>query len=87
MSSEQDLETVIKDWAEVSQRNYKLAKRFYTALKQITKPQYGLQGIQEDYDIDSSEYDRARADYYCRLVNMYQKIAREALNHETVSSR
>lgn len=78
---------ICNQWVEVSQRNYQRAKTYHDALAQIASAKYGLQTIQEDYDIDSPEYDKARADYYCRLVNVYQKIARETLSHETTSSR
>jgi hypothetical protein len=82
-----NLQQVCNQWAEVSQRNYQRAKTYRAALAQIASNKYGLQAIQEDYDIDSPEYDRARADYYCSLVNTYQQIARKALSDETSSSR
>jgi len=75
-----DLERACKEWADVSQRNYQRAKRYFEALEQISQNQYGLQSIMEDYpDTDSVEYLEAALKYYTRLVNSYQKIAREAI--------
>lgn len=73
-----ELERACNEWAEVSQRNYQLAKRYKAALEQIAQPQYGLQGIMEDYpDTDSIEYLQAALEYYTRLTHRYQQIARE----------
>lgn len=74
------LERACSEWAEVSQRNYQCAKRYFEALEQIAMNRHGLQGIMEDYpDTDSVEYLQAALKYYTRLTNTYQKTAREAI--------
>jgi hypothetical protein len=77
------LEQACENWAEISQRNYLMAKRYFAALERIAQTQYGLQSIMEDYpDTDSVEYLEAALKYYTRLANSYQKIAREVLNDD-----
>ena len=74
------LQQACEEWAKVSQRNYQCAKAYFEALERIAANQYGLQGIMEDYpDTDSVEYLEAALNYYTRLVNLYQKTAREAI--------
>ena len=75
------LQQACEEWAEVSQRNYQRAKRYYEALERIAANQYGLQSIMEDYpDTDSVEYLKAALNYYTWLVNTYQATAREAIS-------
>lgn len=75
------LEEACKQWAETSQENFQKAKRYRQALLDITRNQYGIQAIMEDYpDSESVEYLKAAEEYYRNLVNYYQKLAWEALN-------
>lgn len=75
----EDLERACKEWAEISQRNYQLAKRYHKALKYINEPRFGLQSIIEDYGQDTNSYNYHASIYYGRLVHEYQKVAREAI--------
>lgn len=75
----EELERACSEWAETSQRNYQCAKAYFEALQLISAPTYGIQGIMEDYEIDSIPYLEATLSYYYRLVTTYQKVAREAI--------
>jgi hypothetical protein len=78
----EELERTCAEWAETSQRNYVRAKSYYAALQLIAAPQYGLQSISEDYDIDSLEYEQACNRYYAGMVRRFQTLARSAINGE-----
>lgn len=77
----EQLSKACSEWAETSQNNYQLAKRYQEALKSILAPQYGLQGIIEDYpDPESKEYLESALNYYKTLERRYANLARKALS-------
>lgn len=67
---------------------YKILMNIYDSLTEIqhqlesiTKSQYGLQSIIEDYEFDSKEYYEETSMYYQKLVNRFQHIARKVNNN------
>lgn len=53
------------------------------ALRNIARPQYGLQGIQEDYGHDANKYNFHAMEYWSRLCTRHANTAREAMFNST----
>jgi len=50
------------------------------ALKTIAATKYGFQGIIEDYGHDTNAFNYHAYQYYSKLAEAYQFIAKKALN-------
>jgi len=73
----EQLEKSCSGWANVSQTNFQLAKRYEETLDKIAKPRFGLQSIQEKHENDTLEYYKEISEYYRVMANDMQKLARE----------
>ena len=52
------------------------------ALESIAQTKYGFQCIIEDYGHDTNAFNYHAYQYYAKLAERYQAIAREALKHD-----